>query len=153
MLYYGRALKNYAKWKKAVTKGYMIPCDRKCPESTNTWRQRVTARSMETGTGGGDCWLIMALFWRYDDNVLKLVVMTEQFCKYVKTTELHTLKIKLYIMWMIFPTQGLNPGLLHNRQILYHLSHQGSPCELYLNQTLIKKSSTKDYKKKINEQT
>ena len=27
----------------------------------------------------------------------------------------------------IFPTQGLNPSLLHCRQILYHLSHQGSP--------------------------
>ena len=27
----------------------------------------------------------------------------------------------------IFPTQGLNPGPLHCRQILYHLSHQGSP--------------------------
>ena len=26
-----------------------------------------------------------------------------------------------------FLTQGLNPGLLHHRQILYHLSHQGSP--------------------------
>ena len=27
----------------------------------------------------------------------------------------------------IFPTQGLNPGLTHHRQILYHVSHQGSP--------------------------
>ena len=27
----------------------------------------------------------------------------------------------------IFPTQGLNPGLPHCRQILHHLSHQGSP--------------------------
>ena len=27
----------------------------------------------------------------------------------------------------VFPTQGQNPGLLHCRQILYHLSHQGSP--------------------------
>ena len=27
----------------------------------------------------------------------------------------------------IFPTQGSNPGLLHRRWILYHLSHQGSP--------------------------
>ena len=26
----------------------------------------------------------------------------------------------------IFPTQGLSPSLLHHRQILYHLSHQGS---------------------------
>ena len=27
----------------------------------------------------------------------------------------------------IFPTQGSNLSLLHCRQILYHLSHQGSP--------------------------
>ena len=27
----------------------------------------------------------------------------------------------------IFPTQGLNSSLPHSRQILYHLSHQGSP--------------------------
>ena len=33
----------------------------------------------------------------------------------------------------IFPTQGLNPGLLHSRQILYHLSQQGSPDWLYPN--------------------
>ena len=26
----------------------------------------------------------------------------------------------------IFPTHGSNPGLLHCRQMLYHLSHQGS---------------------------
>jgi len=31
----------------------------------------------------------------------------------------------------IFPTQGLNPGLPHCRQILYQLSHKGSPHELY----------------------
>ena len=30
----------------------------------------------------------------------------------------------------IFPTQGSNPHLLHCRQILYHLSHQGSPSPL-----------------------
>ena len=27
----------------------------------------------------------------------------------------------------IFPTEGLNPGLLHCRWILYHLSHQEAP--------------------------
>ena len=27
----------------------------------------------------------------------------------------------------MFPIQGLNPGLLHCRQILYHLRHQGDP--------------------------
>ena len=28
-----------------------------------------------------------------------------------------------------FQTQGLNPGLLHYRQILYYLSYQGSPSK------------------------
>ena len=30
----------------------------------------------------------------------------------------------------IFLTQGSNPGLLHFQQILYHLSHQGSPSDV-----------------------
>ena len=30
----------------------------------------------------------------------------------------------------IFPTQGSIPGFLHYRQILYHLSHQGTPPSL-----------------------
>ena len=33
----------------------------------------------------------------------------------------------LSLLWGIFPTQGLNPGLLHCRWILYQLSHKGSP--------------------------
>ena len=33
----------------------------------------------------------------------------------------------LSLLQGIFPTQGLNPGLPHCRQILYHLSHQGRP--------------------------
>ena len=30
-----------------------------------------------------------------------------------------------FLLWEIFPTQGLNLGLLHCRQTLYCLSHQG----------------------------
>ena len=33
----------------------------------------------------------------------------------------------LSLLQQIFPTQGLNRGLLHCRQILYQLSHQGRP--------------------------
>ena len=33
----------------------------------------------------------------------------------------------LSLLQRIFPTHGLNPGLPHCRQILYQLSHQGSP--------------------------
>ena len=31
-----------------------------------------------------------------------------------------------FLLQRIFPTQGSNPGLLHCRQMLYPLSHQGS---------------------------
>ena len=34
-----------------------------------------------------------------------------------------------FLLQEIFPTQGLNPGLPQCRQMLYHLSHQGSPLE------------------------
>ena len=36
----------------------------------------------------------------------------------------------------IFPNQGSNPGPLHCRQILYHLSHQGSPIAHVTLQTI-----------------
>ena len=36
----------------------------------------------------------------------------------------------LSLLQGIFPTQGSNRGLLHCRQILYQLSHQGSPFSL-----------------------
>ena len=32
-----------------------------------------------------------------------------------------------FLLQGIFPTQGFNLGLLHCRQMLYPLSHQGSP--------------------------
>ena len=37
-----------------------------------------------------------------------------------------------FLLQRIFPTQGLNQGLLHCRQMLYHLSHRGSLflCEI-----------------------
>ena len=35
----------------------------------------------------------------------------------------------LFLLYGIFPTPGSNPGILHCRQILYQLSHKGSPKE------------------------
>ena len=37
----------------------------------------------------------------------------------------------------IFPTQGLNPGFPHYRQILYQLSHQGSPKRVVKRERII----------------
>ena len=39
----------------------------------------------------------------------------------------------LFLLQGIFPTQGLNPGFPCFRQILYQLSHKGSPCRLRRN--------------------
>ena len=36
----------------------------------------------------------------------------------------------LPLLQQIFPTQELNQGLLHCRQILYKLSYQGSPMKV-----------------------
>ena len=36
----------------------------------------------------------------------------------------------LSLLQWIFPTKGLNPGVLRGRQILYQLSYQGSPKEI-----------------------
>ena len=49
----------------------------------------------------------------------------------VKVTQscptLYTGMGSLSLLQGIFPTQGSNPGLPHCRQILYQLSHKGSP--------------------------
>ena len=46
----------------------------------------------------------------------------------METLQARILELGCYVLLQgIFPTQGSNPGLPHCRQILYHLSHQGSP--------------------------
>ena len=53
-----------------------------------------------------------------------------QTCKltYTMDTQMHVHIFKSHsLLQGIFPTQGLNPGLLCCRRILYHLSRQGSP--------------------------
>ena len=49
-------------------------------------------------------------------------------------SSVHGIFLAIVLEWIaisfsrgIFPTQGSNPGLPHCRQMLYSLSHQGSP--------------------------
>ena len=46
--------------------------------------------------------------------------------------ELNTGVVSHSLLLEIFLTQGLNPGLLHCRGILYQLSYQGSSCSFLL---------------------
>ena len=52
------------------------------------------------------------------------------------------------LLQRIFPTQGLNPGLVHCIQILYHLSYQGSPSEI---KTYSKKKKNESMRNKFQE--
>ena len=45
----------------------------------------------------------------------------------------------------ILPTQGLNPGLSHYRQTLYHLSYPGSPTQLLVTTEMQIISSRRHY--------
>ena len=45
----------------------------------------------------------------------------------------------------IFPTQGPNLGLLHCRQILYHLSHQGRPPDPWIGEQIEAQSLIRTY--------
>ena len=49
----------------------------------------------------------------------------------------------------IFLNQGSNPGLLHCRQILYHLSQQGSPVNLLINLKKERESTFKREKESV----
>ena len=50
-----------------------------------------------------------------------------------------------FLLQRIFPTLGSNPGLPHCRQMLYHLSHQGSQIQGKLNLKELKLNKMKDY--------
>ena len=56
---------------------------------------------------------------RTDETILKI---EQRQCVIGKNTEVGC----HFLLQGIFPAQGLNLGLPHRRQILYHLSHQGS---------------------------
>ena len=59
-------------------------------------------------------------------------VISLQLNKLIKTHKKKNTGVGCHFLFhRIFPTQGLNPGLPHCRQILYYLSHQGSP-ETYI---------------------
>ena len=57
-------------------------------------------------------------------NLLSRVRLFETPCNFPGQ---NTGVCSLSLLQGVFPTQGLNPGLLHCRWILYQLSHRGSP--------------------------
>ena len=57
---------------------------------------------------------------------------------------INTVMGSLSLLQGIFPTQGPNPGLLHCRQILYCLSHQGSITDKFMPKNISETVHTTD---------
>ena len=79
------------------------------------------------------------LFWDNHDRILNSIKLSESHSVVSDSLQPHGLYNpwnspgqntgvgSLSLLQGIFPTQGLNPGLLHCRWILYQLTHEGSP--------------------------
>ena len=67
--------------------------------------------------------------WKSPSRV-QLCVTHGFLCDYWVSPGQNTRVGSLSILQGIFPTQGLNPGLLHCRQIVYQLNQKGSPRKL-----------------------
>ena len=74
-------------------------------------------------------WLSLSLKWKVKVKVTQLcpTLRPHGLVSPWKSLGQNTGVGSLSLLQGIFPIQGSNPGLLHCRWILYHLSHQGSP--------------------------
>ena len=92
--------------------------------------------------------------WNFIKNILHNILLTT--CSILRFMGKNTRVGSHSLLQGIFPTQGWSPGLLHSRQIPYHLSHQESSQSFI--QILIqlsvgaKKSETVCYRKLFNVQ-
>ena len=80
-------------------------------------------------------WLLLWMHWVYETPLVARAPVDEAKKKPShgrwNSPSNNTVVCKHSILQGIFSTQGLNLGLLNCRQILYHLSQQGSPTYLY----------------------
>ena len=98
------------------------------------WHQDVWRRMQEKGKGDGASTLS---FITYSSLYVCVCVLVAQSCLTLcdpmhcspPGSSVHGILQARILEWVAipFPTQGLNLGLLHCRQMFYHQSHQGSP--------------------------
>ena len=121
----------------------------KCGEAIIPWEENVPVCSSPAGGGGGRCWLEQC-HEVIDNSFTEDCLGSESenvSHSAVPNSAIHRLyPTRLLCPWNspgkntgvgcrsllqgIVPTQGSNLGLSHCRQILHHLSHQGSPRNL-----------------------
>ena len=107
------------------------------------WQPEKTCNFDSWGDASAVSWLSILLWPFYKPLVLEKVLIAQScrtLCDHKDCSlpgssvhgilQARILTVGCYsFLQRIFLTQGLNLGLLHCRQILYHLSHQGSPSK------------------------
>ena len=109
------------------------------PNNDNNWKKRKRGLHVGKGKKSHLCADDMQKVMKSPHGDLPALINAFENVYYIKSVQ----KCQLYfyaceqskkpgmgrhtLLQWIFLTQGMNPGLLHCRQILYHLSHQGSP--------------------------
>ena len=89
-----------------------------CPQPTPSLEGRSLAQPWRIRKGSESHSVVSNSLWPYG------------LCSPWNSAGQNTRGGSLSLLQGIFPTQGLNPGLLHCRQILNQLSHKGSPIIL-----------------------
>ena len=72
-------------------------------------------------------WKVLVMKWKVSRSVVSDSLRPHGIYSPWNSPGQNTGVSSLFLLQGIFPTQVLNSGLPHRRQILYHLSHLGSP--------------------------
>ena len=100
------------------------------PQDLHQWNPSLCVQLLSCGLGHGECLVGPVSKWKSLSRVQLFVTpwshglpgsSSMEFSRQEYWSGLPSL------LQYIFPTQGLNPDLLHCRHILYHLSHQEAP--------------------------
>ena len=110
-----------SKWEMKQCKGYFFNCPKKNIWIKSCHQEPPLQYSLWEWKSLSCAWLIVTP-WTIEP--------TRLLCPW-NSPGMHTGMSSHSLLQGIFPTQGLNPGVLQCRQILHHLSHQGSPDTLF----------------------
>ena len=106
------------RWRPVLDYEVGSECNHRHPYKIDTESRRET----------GGCNLTMgAVTWSESRSVMSYSLWPHGLYSPWNSPGQNTEVGSLSLLQGIFPTQGLNPGLPHRRQILYQLSHKGSP--------------------------
>ena len=93
---------------------------------------RKAVTNLDSVLKSRDITLLTKVYWfKNEEKKVKVAQLCQTFCDLwtIQSIEFSRSEYggSCFFFQVIFPTQGLNPGFLHCKWIIYHLNHLGSP--------------------------